>query len=221
MGRVVRISVLCLLATAAFAQFRGGFRGGGFGGGFRGGGFGHRGFVSGGFGHGGFGRAGFVGGGFGFRHSGFGNVVFPAGRFHRFGGFIGGFGFPIAYPAFGGYGYYDPYVYPYAQGPNVTVVAPYPSEPAPPVVIYERPPRAVVHEYREETAGEPEYREKIYLIAFKDSSIVAALAYWLEGDNLHYITRQREHKQAPLDRVDRAFSEQLNRDRKTDFSLPR
>ena len=43
MGRVVRLSVLCLLATGAFAQFRGGFRDGGFG---------HIGFVTGGFRHG-------------------------------------------------------------------------------------------------------------------------------------------------------------------------
>jgi hypothetical protein len=66
-----------------------------------------------------------------------------------------------------------------------------------------------------------EYREPIYLIAHRDHRIEAAIAYWVEGDTLHYVTRQREKKQIPLDEIDRAFSEQLNRDRRVDFRLPR
>jgi hypothetical protein len=64
-------------------------------------------------------------------------------------------------------------------------------------------------------------REPLYLIAFTDHRITAALAYWVEGDTLHYVTREHEQKQVPLDGVDRAFSEQLNRDRRVEFRLPR
>jgi len=46
---------------------------------------------------------------------------------------------------------------------------------------------------------------------------VAAVAYWVEDNTLHYVTRQNEQKQAPLSSVDRAFSEQLKRDRSVPF----
>ncbi len=65
-----------------------------------------------------------------------------------------------------------------------------------------------------------EYQEPIYLIAFSDHRIQACLAYWVEGDTLHYVTREHEHKQIGLDGIDRAFSEQLNRDRRVEFRLP-
>jgi len=83
------------------------------------------------------------------------------------------------------------------------------TSPPPPVHVREYPPRT------------EEYREPIYLIAHRDHRIEAAIAYWVEGDTLHYVTRQREKKQIPLDEIDRAFSEQLNRDRRVDFRLPR
>ena len=63
--------------------------------------------------------------------------------------------------------------------------------------------------------------QQIYLIAFKDHHIEAAIAYWVEADSLHYVTRQNERRQAPLDSIDRPFSEQINRDRHIDFRLPR
>jgi len=63
--------------------------------------------------------------------------------------------------------------------------------------------------------------ETIYLIAFRDHRIIAAKAYWAEGDTLHYVTREGEHRQAPFDSIDRAFSEQLNRDRHVTFQMPR
>ena len=63
--------------------------------------------------------------------------------------------------------------------------------------------------------------ETIYLIAFKDHHITAVKAYWAEGDTLHYVTREGEHKQAPFDSIDRTFSEQLNRDRHVAFQFPR
>jgi hypothetical protein len=223
--------------------FRGGgpaFRGGGGGfrggagmspGGFRGGGF--RGGVRPGVGfRGGIARpGGGFRGGFGFGRSGFFHR--PAFRSRAFAGFGGfGLGFGLGY-GWGGWGYpfysYPYYSYPYYSDPYysyppVTVVTPPPVayyDPGP-VVISQNisptpPPPAQVREY---PPREQEYRETIYLIAHRDHRIEAAVAYWVEGDILHYVTRAHERKQVPLDEIDRAFTEQLNRDRRVPFRLP-
>jgi hypothetical protein len=60
----------------------------------------------------------------------------------------------------------------------------------------------------------------LYLIAFQDNSIRAALAYWTEGSTLRYVTPDHEQKQAPLASVDRALSERLNGERHVLFHLP-
>jgi hypothetical protein len=60
----------------------------------------------------------------------------------------------------------------------------------------------------------------IYLIAFKDHTILPALAYWVEDDTLNYITTQGTPNRASLTLIDREFSRQLNRERKVEFSLP-
>jgi hypothetical protein len=59
-----------------------------------------------------------------------------------------------------------------------------------------------------------------FLIAFKDHTIYAAIAYWVEGDTLHYVTNQSTHNQVSLDLVDRELSDRLNRERQVDFRLP-
>jgi hypothetical protein len=59
-----------------------------------------------------------------------------------------------------------------------------------------------------------------FLIAFKDHTIYAAIAYWVEGDTLHYVTNQSTHNQVSLDLVDRDLSDRLNRERQVDFRLP-
>jgi hypothetical protein len=60
----------------------------------------------------------------------------------------------------------------------------------------------------------------VYLIAFKDHIIQAALTYSVEGTTLSYTTLQGTREQVPLDSVDREFSEQLNRERNVEFRLP-
>jgi hypothetical protein len=136
-------------------------------------------------------------------------------------GYWGGYGYPnyYGYPGYYG-GYYDPYAYSYA----------YPAyDPGPAVVeqnYYNSAPPAVAQQYQ---PSYPQYSpspqqprgETIYLIAFRDHHIIAAKAYWAEGNTLHYVTREGENKQAPFDSIDRAFSEQLNRDRHVAFQLPR
>ena len=53
-----------------------------------------------------------------------------------------------------------------------------------------------------------------YLIAFKDNSIYSALAYWIEGETLHYVTAGNNHNQVSLSLVDRPLTERLNRERR-------
>ena len=237
MKKLAPLALGLLLATGAFAQ-RGGMRGG-FGGGRIGGGGGHiggggfrGGIVAGG---GGF-HGGFVshGGGFGFHSGVFSSNPFV---FNRGFGFRSGFGFGFGWglPVYAG-GYWDPfysgygygYGYPYAPGPNVTVIgAPY-AEPAPPVVVQAYappPPPAPAHpSVREYGTPEPvpqnETRSQLYLLAFKDGTIRAAVAYWVDGDTLHYVDPNHKQREAPLASIDREFSRQLNRERRVTFRLP-
>jgi hypothetical protein len=145
---------------------------------------------------------------------------------------------PVAYPVFiGGFGYYpDPRL---QQTPNVTIVNPPPQAPqiiinqtfgpetATPAVreyISQSPRKPSVSVYQApsaqpvESAG-VEAQPTIYLIAFTDGSIQAALGYWLDGDTLHYITAQGSLNKASAELVDRQFSEQLNRERNVEFRL--
>jgi hypothetical protein len=59
-----------------------------------------------------------------------------------------------------------------------------------------------------------------YLIAYKDHSIYSALAYWIEGDTLHYVTTQNTHNQASLTLIDVDQTYKLNTDRSVPFSIP-
>jgi hypothetical protein len=151
---------------------------------------------------------------------------------------------PYAYPVFiGGYDY----SYPYQQTPNVTVAAPpqYAPQPAAPIIINQyfgsETATPMVTEYGpdgRETApadssgprvyqapsnppAEPSASDSVvYLIALKDNSVYTAVAYWVDGDTLHYITPQGKHNQTSLALVDRALSARLNEGQKVDFHLP-
>ena len=233
----------CLTAAAGMAQHGGGGGGarGGGGGGFRGGG-------GGGFSHGGFGGGGFRGGS-GFRgFGGFGSFggFSSFGGFRSF-GFRGGFGFynPYIYSGYGlGYGYgpgyydsgydsYPAYSYPaygssYQPSSNVTVVYPPASQSS---TVYAERPNPVLREYDQygqqiagPAAGGPGAMSgpatpPVYLIAFRDHTIRAAVAYWVEGNAVHYVSLEHESKQAPLDSIDRDLSRQLNSERRVPFSL--
>jgi hypothetical protein len=144
-----------------------------------------------------------------------------------------------AYPIYvGGYYYAAPYYAggdpsvaadPSASGQapsNITVVMP-PQQPVTPVVINYNygsvpPPspdqgagRAPANASEDNTV-EPSH----YLIAFKDHTIYAATAYWVDGDTLHYFTAGNVHNQASLALVDRDFTERLNREAGLDVRLP-
>ncbi len=142
-----------------------------------------------------------------------------------------------AYPIFiGGY-YPTPYLTPTdslgaaptsdpAPANNITVVMP-PQQPVTPVVINYNygsapPPAPNQPVDREQPAASDDNTSdpSHYLIAFKDHTIYAATAYWVDGDTLHYFTAGNVHNQASLGLVDRDFTERLNREAGLDVKLP-
>lgn len=60
----------------------------------------------------------------------------------------------------------------------------------------------------------------IFLIALTDHTVVAAIAYWAEGDTLNWVSRDAKQNRMSLSLVDRAFSKQLNDQRHVEFKLP-
>lgn len=144
-----------------------------------------------------------------------------------------------AYPVFvGGYGY--PYSNGYAPAqPDQPAPSPQdanaPNPPAPPPVIInqyfgtapagdEPPPDAAgsnFHYYQAPSSSETApSNSSYYLIAFKDHTIYSAVAYYAEGDTLHYFTEGNVHNQVSMSLVDRQLTEQLNRARNVTVRLP-
>jgi len=141
-----------------------------------------------------------------------------------------------AYPVYvGGYGTgYGTYDQPYAASqdpsasapvqPNVTVVMP-PQQQAP-VIINNYYPGAVApnpdeaQPVMETLDSAPPAEPTHYLIAFKDHTIYAATAYWVDGDTLHYFTSGNTHNQASLSLVDRDFTARLNKEAGVEVKLP-
>ncbi|MEP6715726.1 MAG: hypothetical protein ABJC09_09125 [Terriglobia bacterium] len=62
--------------------------------------------------------------------------------------------------------------------------------------------------------------ENYYLIAYKNHTIYPALAWWVEGDTLHYVTTHNTHNQASIALLDIERTTKLNADRAIPFSLP-
>jgi hypothetical protein len=174
--------------------------------------------------------------------AGFGNVVFPGGTTVPRPGFwrrppVAGTHRPgtvimFGYPVYVG-GYFDN-AYPAEaaapqqpqQQPNVTVV----NAPPPASAMIERfgaveaqdptTPMAAADDLQPvEVPGltaEPSH----YLIAFKDHSVYSAVAYWVDGDTLHYFTSGNTHNQASVSLVDRELTERLNKESGLEVKIP-
>jgi hypothetical protein len=69
---------------------------------------------------------------------------------------------------------------------------------------------------RAASSGQP----TIYLIAFRDHTIVQALGYWMQGNTLHYVSAEQTLNQVSIALVDRDLSQRLNDERGLDFRLP-
>jgi hypothetical protein len=160
-------------------------------------------------------------------------------------GYGGAFVAPYAYPAYFGSGYYyppdysdgsyppgayPPGAYPPTQAqqqPNVTVVYPPPS--APPMVNQFGPgampppganPQPVSPYEPSSAQNDDQATPDHYLIALKDHTIYSVVAYWVEGDTLHYFTAGNVHNQASLSLVDRDLTARLNKESGQEVKLP-
>ena len=87
---------------------------------------------------------------------------------------------------------------------------------AEPNAPYAAPPPAPVTDRRPTVDDE---KPTVYLLAFKDATVHSCLAYWVEGDTLHYVTTQYSQNRISMDLVDRELSSQLNRERNVAFKL--
>jgi hypothetical protein len=147
----------------------------------------------------------------------------------------------VPYPVFvggGGYGggYSDQAPVeqaPAQQPPNVIVVMPpspgysgYPGYPGPAggpggPPQASRPPQSSMMEMPETPRGpEPGTTATHYLIALKDHSIYSAVAYFVEGDTLHYFNTGNAHSQVAVSLVDRDLTRRLNEDSGLEVKLP-
>jgi hypothetical protein len=59
-----------------------------------------------------------------------------------------------------------------------------------------------------------------FFIALKNSWVYTAVAYWVQGETLHYISSLGSHNMVSLDLVDREVSAKLNAGRRVEFVLP-
>ena len=146
---------------------------------------------------------------------------------------------PYYYPVYyGGYGYdgysQQPVVVnienPPQQAPQVIINqtfvngGPVPTDAQPDSFRTYQAPAATASDYAppmaEASTSAPTNGPQYYLIAYKDHTILTALAYWMEGTTFHYVTTQNAHNQASIDLVDLDFTTRLNRERNVLFSLP-
>ena len=207
-----------------------GFHGGGSYGAVRGGaiGSGYRGGI------------GYSGRGYG-RGYGYGGYGYRGGYWPYYGWGYPWYGFGLSYWPGYDYGYYNYYpydsyypdtysgpAYAYSPAPAVTY-APAQGDPygqAAPSRNYGGAAHSVTRsydEYGQETApagGSATNSSPIYLIAQKDGEIQAAGSYWIVGQTLHYVTLDRQEKQVEISSIDRALTQQLNRERRVSITLP-
>jgi hypothetical protein len=131
----------------------------------------------------------------------------------------------VPYPIFIGGGYYTPTGYDNGyQNQNQTPVAVVnqnfqPDSVNPSIVDYSNVPLPAPIPPPDESALRDD-QPTIFLIALTDHTVVAAIAFWAEGDTLHWVSRDAKPNQMSLSLVDRDFSKQLNDERHVEFKLP-
>ena len=171
------------------------------------------------------------GGGFGAGFgSGFKNFGFPGARhpFHNntvivpYPVFYGGGNYGYDAPPAPVEGYESQYGYASQQpSPVVVLNQKFGPDVSAPQGGYAAPPQAPPPDQGQAAAAAgSEDTQFLFLIAMKDHTIFPAVAYWVEGDTLNYITNQGVRNRISLDLVDRDFSKQLNQQRGVDFALP-
>ena len=125
----------------------------------------------------------------------------------------------IPYPVFIGGGYYAS-DYGYANPAPVALVNQdfQPDSVNPSIIDFSNVPQAAAADTDE--SGLKDDQPTIFLIALTDHTVVAAIAYWADGDTLNWVSRDAKQNRMSLSLVDRDFSKQLNDERHVEFKLP-
>ena len=153
----------------------------------------------------------------------------------------------FAYPVYMGGGFYENSYAPDLAAqqfnqqpnvpPNVTIVMP-PQQVTPVIInvgpgggqyttttrqpaINDAPEQQIVDpsDPSNQLAAAPDEERPHYLIAFKDHTIYVAVAYWVDGDTLHYFTSGNTHNQVSVSLLDRPLTERLNKESGINFKL--
>jgi hypothetical protein len=136
----------------------------------------------------------------------------------------------FGYPYYGYYGYgasyygYDPYFYDfYGDDPYASPSYSVPPDqnygyPYPPSNGY--PPPAPQYQFQPQSGAGSGQTDNYYLIAFKDHTIEPATTYKIDGDQIHWITREGQERQASLSAVDVELTQKLNGGRPIDVQRP-
>ena len=135
-------------------------------------------------------------------------------------------------------GSYDPIFGGYNPGAAAQQAAGAPAPSSPTVIInhnfQQEPIRPQFRDYTDADLPEPgavtlpgnaaahadEPPPVIYLVALRDGAIFQAVAYWVQGDTLNYVTRKGAQNRVTLELVDRDLSKRLNQERRVKFTLP-
>ncbi|HVO97625.1 MAG TPA: hypothetical protein VMT15_06135 [Bryobacteraceae bacterium] len=131
----------------------------------------------------------------------------------------------VPYPVFVGGGYYDPGYAP-APPPDQAPVAWVnpgfqPDRANPQMIDFSNAPEPASAESEDaDAAALRDDQPTIFLIALTDHSVLAAIAYWVDGDTLNWVSRDAKQNHISLSLVDREFSRQLNDERHIPFKLP-
>jgi hypothetical protein len=132
--------------------------------------------------------------------------------------------YAVPYPVFIGGGYYAPpvsgYDYGYTDQAPVAVVNPnfQTDSGTPSLVDYSNVP--LPEAAAADDSNLRDDQPTIFLIALTDHTVVAAIAYWVDGDTLNWVSRDAKQNRMSLSLVDRDFSKQLNDERHVEFKLP-
>ena len=127
-----------------------------------------------------------------------------------------------SYPVFvGNYADTPSVVAPENAAPPAEPVMMYPASSPRPVMIQVAPDSYAARgpEAAAQTAA-PEETTDHYLLAFKDHTVYTAVAYWFDGDTLHYFTTGSNHNQASVALLDKDLTARLNKEMGNDFKLP-
>jgi hypothetical protein len=134
---------------------------------------------------------------------------------------------PVPYPVFIGGGYYPGYASGYDNGdanqaPIAVVNPDFRADGGTQTIVdYSNVPLPQAYGSDDTDAnGLKDDQPTVFLIALTDHTVLAAIAYWVDGDTLHWVSRDAKQNHISVSLVDRDFSKQLNDERHVEFKLP-